>query len=77
MSEQLVAGQSGAGVPKVQPRKKKGDKSLTSTTYEFPYMRKKENKSLAKIIYDKDQGSILGRTPESWGMLINPFIIRK
>lgn len=69
MPEQLVAGQSGAGVPKVQPRKKKGD--LQSTTYEFPYMRKKENKSLAKIIYDSEQGSILGRTPESWGMFIN------
>lgn len=49
--------------PKVTPRKSKG--SVVSTTYEFPY--KPAEKSLGKLLYDSQQGKVLGRTPKNWG----------
>lgn len=49
--------------PKVTPRKSKG--SVVSNTYEFPY--KPAEKSLGKLLYDSQQGKVLGRTPKNWG----------
>lgn len=59
-----MSGQSGQ--PKVTPRR--GTKgSMSSTTYEFPYMRQKTERTLGQLIYDGEQGKILGRTPKNWG----------
>lgn len=45
----------------------KNSGKLTTTTYEFPYMRKPPaKKTLGQIIYDNEKGKVLGRTPKSW-----------
>lgn len=48
-----------------------GQKSVdggTTTTYEFPYMRKPpKKKTLSEIIWDGEQGKVFGRTCKSWG----------
>lgn len=40
---------------------------LQSTTYEFPIRGPAEKKTLRQIIYDKQEGRVLGRTPKNWG----------
>jgi hypothetical protein len=54
-----------AGKPKIVPQRSKG--SVVSTTYEFPYQRQAEVKTLRQIIYDGENGKVLGRTPKNWG----------
>ncbi|CRL00884.1 CLUMA_CG014135, isoform A [Clunio marinus] len=44
--------------------------SIQSTTYEFPYMRQPEKKTLGQLIYDREKGKILGRTLPNWGELL-------
>lgn len=52
--------------PTVTPRR--GTKgSMTSTTYEFPYMRQKTERTLGQLIYDGKNGKVFGRTPKNWG----------
>jgi len=41
--------------------------SVTATTYEFPYMRQKKERTLGQLIYDGQQGKVFGRTPKNWG----------
>lgn len=52
--------------PKVTPRRSKGG-SIVSQTYQFPY--KPAEKSLGQLIYDSEQGKVLGRTPRNWGKI--------
>lgn len=52
--------------PKIIPRKSK-DGSITTTTYEFPYMHQPEKKSLRELIYSSKSGKVLGRSPKNWG----------
>lgn len=70
MSSHLVSGQSGQ--PKAAPRRSKG--SVVSTTYEFPYMRQKTERTFGQLIYDSKQGKVLGRTPKNWGKEFFRFV---
>jgi sodium/potassium-transporting ATPase subunit beta len=54
--------------PKIVKRSTKG--SVVSTTYEFPLDRKKNQRTLKEIIYDRENGKVLGRTPKNWGELL-------
>jgi len=54
--------------PKIIPRKSK-DGSISSVTYEFPYMLQPEKKTLRQLIYSSKSGKVLGRTPKNWGEL--------
>ena len=47
--------------------KDKAPEIVTTTTYEFPYMKKPKKKSLSQRIYDREKGKFFGRTPENWG----------
>lgn len=62
-----------AGQPKIVPRRSKG--SVVSTTYEFPYLRQAEKKTLGQLIYDGENGKVFGRTPKNWGKAESAFII--
>lgn len=52
--------------PKVTPHRSKGG-SVVSQTYEFPYLREKNEKTLGQLMYDSKAGKVLGRTPKNWG----------
>jgi sodium/potassium-transporting ATPase subunit beta len=43
---------------------------LQSTTYEFPIRGPEKKKSLQQLIYDSENGHILGRTAKSWVQLL-------
>ncbi|KAG5675190.1 hypothetical protein PVAND_005114 [Polypedilum vanderplanki] len=62
---------AGEAVP-LKVRGKKPKAEIVTTTYEFndPYLRKPKSKSLGKMVYDKEHGKILGRTPRNWGELL-------
>ncbi|XP_070497050.1 sodium/potassium-transporting ATPase subunit beta-1-like isoform X1 [Chironomus tepperi] len=63
--------QTGESVPlKLFKRQKSRGSDLVTTTYEFPYMKKPEQKSFGKLLYDREQGKVFGRTPKNWGQLI-------
>ncbi|GAB0093311.1 Sodium/potassium-transporting ATPase subunit beta [Sergentomyia squamirostris] len=49
------------------PKDKNG---MSQVTYEFPYMRQPEKKSLAKFIFNKDEGTFMERTPSSWAKIV-------
>lgn len=53
--------------PAIVPRRSKTDGSISSTTYEFPYMNQPAKKSLRELIYSSKSGKVLGRTPKNWG----------
>lgn len=60
--------QTGEAVPlKTFKRQKSRGSDLVTTTYEFPYMKKPEQKSFSKLVYDRQQGTVFGRTPKNWG----------
>lgn len=52
--------------PKLTSRHSKGG-SIVSQTYEFPYGRSKNEKTLGQLVYDSKAGKVLGRTPKNWG----------
>lgn len=52
--------------PQIIPRKSK-DGSISSITYEFPYMLQPEKKTLRQLIYSSKSGKVFGRTPKNWG----------
>lgn len=61
MPEKLVGTSS-----RIQGQKSVDGTDRTTTTYEFPYMRKPpKKKTISEIIWD--DGKIFGRTCKSWG----------
>ncbi|XP_055712084.1 sodium/potassium-transporting ATPase subunit beta-2-like [Phlebotomus papatasi] len=48
----------------------KDKNGMSQVTYEFPYMRQPEKKSVAKFFYDKEKGTFLSRTPASWAKIL-------
>uniref|UniRef100_A0A1L8DEV7 Putative sodium/potassium-transporting atpase subunit beta-2 n=2 Tax=Nyssomyia neivai TaxID=330878 RepID=A0A1L8DEV7_9DIPT len=47
----------------------KDKNGMSQVTYEFPYMKAQEKKSWGKFFYNKEYGTIMTRTPASWGKL--------
>lgn len=56
-------------------RQKSRGSDLVTTTYDFPYMNKPEQKSFSKLVYDGQQGTVFGRTPKNWGENLVPIVV--